>query len=228
MNNSKLFLVIYVIAAILVLTAELMSLTTLNLFSKPVLMISLIGWFASSTSRAAHPAYFLIAWALFFAWLGDVFLMFQTSQPTFFIFGLGAFLISHLFYIVINRKLRIDQNADSSNKPRLARYNFFLLLICLSLITVLQPNLSEMVVPVVIYAFTITFMTISAMHRYGKTNNSSFWMVMIGALLFMISDSTIALNKFMEPIPYARIIIMITYITAQFMIVKGFVNHVKE
>jgi uncharacterized membrane protein YhhN len=42
-----------------------------------------------------------------------------------------------------------------------------------------------------------------------------------GALLFLLSDSLIAENKFNSPVPNARIIIMVTYIGGQFLIVKG-------
>lgn len=229
MNKSKIALFFFVTIALLHMSSIVLSLDRLNMYTKPFLMVILLIYFLVSTKKNKHPAYLLIIGALIFAWLGDVFLMFQIKHSIFFMLGLGVFLVSHVLYITSNRRLRKELNLLELSKPRLARYNFFLLLICSSLLMVLIPRLdNKMLLPVIVYAVTITYMTITAMHRYGKTNTSSFWLVMIGALLFMFSDSTLAFNKFVEPIPKARIIIMSTYIIAQYFIIEGFIKHVKE
>ena len=41
---------------------------------------------------------------------------------------------------------------------------------------------------------------------------------MVGALLFILSDTTLALNKFRAPVPQRDLIIMSTYYAAQFLI----------
>ena len=38
--------------------------------------------------------------ALLFSWVGDILLMFESERINFFLFGLLAFLIAHVFYIV--------------------------------------------------------------------------------------------------------------------------------
>ena len=187
-------------------------------------MISLIFYFLSSVNKS-HPAFLVVILALVFSWVGDVALMFQNDNQLFFIIGLAGFLISHALYIISYRKSRTNETNVEISKPRLARYNFFFLLICLTLLMVLRPNLGELLFPVICYAFVLTFMAITAMHRYGRTNQKSFWLVMVGAMLFMASDSTLALNKFMEPIPHAGFIIMLTYISAQYFIVEGLIKH---
>ena len=68
------------------------------------------------------------------------------------------------------------------------------------------------------------FMVLNALFRYGRTTSASFWMVFFGALLFMASDSLLAVNKFMMPIYHAHIWIMLTYISAQFLIVDGLLH----
>jgi uncharacterized membrane protein YhhN len=50
-------------------------------------------------------------------------------------------------------------------------------------------------------------------------------MVFGGATLFMISDSLIAINRFLEPLPRVGIWVMITYIAAQYLILTGLLKH---
>jgi uncharacterized membrane protein YhhN len=68
-------------------------------------------------------------------------------------------------------------------------------------------------------------MVMVALFRFGKTTAGSFAMVFGGAILFMISDSLIAINKFLEPLPQSGFWIMTTYIGAQFLIVRGLLRH---
>jgi uncharacterized membrane protein YhhN len=60
-----------------------------------------------------------------------------------------------------------------------------------------------------------------AMHMFFIKNISAGKWMMVGALLFVISDSTLAINKFYKPFEMAGVIIMLTYGAAQFFIVKG-------
>ena len=82
-----------------------------------------------------------------------------------------------------------------------------------------------MKIPVMIYAMVLIVMVMNAVFRYGRTPLVSFWLVVVGALLFMASDSILAINKFYAAIPSSGPLIMITYITAQFLIVVGIIKH---
>lgn len=70
-------------------------------------------------------------------------------------------------------------------------------------------------------------MGITASKRWGKTDKTSFWYIMMGAFFFIISDSLLAINQFTNLFSLAGFFIMLTYILAQFMIVKGIVVFVK-
>jgi len=41
----------------------------------------------------------------------------------------------------------------------------------------------------------------------------------------MISDSLLAINKFMQPLPLSGLAIMLTYLLAQYLIVEGVLKH---
>jgi uncharacterized membrane protein YhhN len=47
------------------------------------------------------------------------------------------------------------------------------------------------------------------------------WYILIGAVLFVSSDSLVAFNKFYHPLVLSSFIIMITYLIAQYLIVSG-------
>jgi uncharacterized membrane protein YhhN len=82
-----------------------------------------------------------------------------------------------------------------------------------------------MQIPVLVYTIVLMLMGIFSLNRYDLTPILSFRMVLVGACLFIISDSMIALNRFGFPFDYAGFWIMLTYILAQWCIVRGLLVH---
>jgi len=68
-------------------------------------------------------------------------------------------------------------------------------------------------------------MVFTAYLRRGRTSTHSYWLVLIGALLFMASDSILAINLFGEGFDFDRPLIMVTYIGGQGLIVVGVARH---
>ena len=89
----------------------------------------------------------------------------------------------------------------------------------------LFPQLGEMLLPVTLYTLTIFLMVIMAIFRLNRTSTISFYLVFSGAIIFLISDSMIAINKFMVPILYERVLVISTYMMAQFLIIIGLAEH---
>ena len=154
--------------------------------------------------------------ALLFSWTGDLLLMFQGNDPLFFLLGLSSFLTAHIFYIIFFHRVRIEEEVKG---------NLWLVLLVavyyIALIALLSPYLKDMKLPVRVYGVVISFMLMLALHmRFIKNKIAGIWM-MSGALLFILSDSTLAINKFYRPFEFAGVIIMLTYGLAQFFIVEG-------
>jgi uncharacterized membrane protein YhhN len=191
-------------------------------FFKPAIVIMLFGYYASESQQ--YNFSFLVA--LLFGWIGDVLLMFTNEGELFFILGLLAFLIGHLFFILTFRQFTWDQKSNLLPTQKV-RYIFPILLAGTGLITILYPKLGDLKIPVVIYAIVLMLMASFALLRIGRTSRKSLIWVFIGALLFMLSDSLLAINKFHSSIPMASIAIMTTYIAAQYMIVTGILKHPK-
>jgi uncharacterized membrane protein YhhN len=68
----------------------------------------------------------------------------------------------------------------------------------------------------------ISLMFISA---YFRKRVDGYYYVIIGAAIFIVSDSLIAINKFVSPFLYSNELVLITYIFAQFLIVFGFTKY---
>jgi uncharacterized membrane protein YhhN len=76
-------------------------------------------------------------------------------------------------------------------------------------------------VPVIVYTIVILGMLGAALNRYGKVNGVSYMLVSLGAFLFVLSDSMLAINLFYENFDFARILIMGSYVIAQYFIAIG-------
>lgn len=194
----------------------------LQYITKPLLMPVLALYFLSQTVRTVNRLEVWIFGALFFSWVGDVLLMFQDTIPDFFLFGLGAFLVAHIFYIGFFHKVRVQEGI---------RGRFILLLpVALyyaGLVIWLSPYLGDMALPVKIYGLIISFMLMLALHMRHSRNKKAGSLLVTGALLFVISDSVLAINKFYQPFGQAGLVIMLTYGLAQLLIVKGAVEYLR-
>lgn len=194
-------------------------------FAAKPLLIPLLGfYFYSQTDTTAYP--WLRKWtilSLFFSWAGDVLLMFQIRNEIFFLAGLSAFLLAHVFYIVVFHKIWVKENVK-----RNLWFLFIIVLYYAVLIGWLSPYLGDKKLPVRIYGLVISFMFLLAMHMLYINNKMAGRLMMIGALLFVISDSVLAINKFYHSFDYADIIIMLTYGFAQFLIVTGLIRYLKQ
>lgn len=218
---NRIALVIFVLIGTVHLIAVTGNLEWLVFVSKPLIMISLMIYYLTGVARRNM----LFLTAIFFCWLGDVLLMFQQQQALFFLLGLAAFLAGHVLYVICYRKFRWPQGVNELLVTQKIRYAMPVVIAGSGLVAILFPNLGDLTVPVIVYAFVISLMTLQALFRFGFTTNASFVLVFIGAIFFMISDSLLAINKFMQPLPFAGLAIMLTYILAQYLIVEGVLRH---
>lgn len=88
--------------------------------------------------------------------------------------------------------------------------------------------MDELRIPVAMYALAIGTKAIAALMQKGKTSENSFFLDYTGALLFIISDTTIAITKFSYGFGAAGFLIMLTYMLAQYLIARGIITHQKD
>ena len=206
---------IIVLAEIFLMNIE--SVSSLHYFTKPLIVGSLIAYFIPNSKHLNKSTKNLTLLALIFSVIGDMFLMYTDEYPNYFTSGLVAFLLAHIMYILVFLKKR---------NPKVKPYGFIALIILYGsiLFYVLKNGLGNMLIPVLVYMLVILIMATTAFWRKGNVNKQSFYLVFIGALFFIFSDSLIALDKFYIPITLARTGIIITYAFAQLLIVSGIIK----
>ena len=218
---KKNWLFVFAIALIANLVGVYLKNEILIYITKPFIVISLILYFLSATAGITNGLKKLITVALFFSLLGDVLLMFESSDKNFFLFGLVAFLSAHVFYIISFKKI------STGEKLRLKWLLILPVLIYYGgLMYLLNPHLGDMLWAVRVYGFVISTMFLLALHMLFIKNKRAGKLMMFGALLFVASDSILAINKFYLPFEFAGIFIMLTYGLAQLLITLGAANYV--
>lgn len=155
--------------------------------------------------------------ALILSGTGDVLLAIEFNNS--FVFGLGAFLCAHIVFMLLFARFISQQNAI----PKLIGCGIVLLYATFMLTKVL-PEQMVMRIAVICYLTVISLMTIVAI--WCAKSSTKFFV--IGAVIFVISDSFIAWNMFHSPIAHNSYWVMSTYYLAQFLIVVGVVQVASE
>jgi uncharacterized membrane protein YhhN len=157
--------------------------------------------------------------ALLFSWAGDILLETKIPHGSLFVPGLIAFLLAHIMYITVF----VSTPGSGTSRINPALQLIPLVLYGILLLIVLNKDLGSMKIPVIIYSLVILTMVYTAAGRYGKAEPQSYWLVLAGAILFLISDSALAINKFSYPFRLSSLVVMSTYAAAQLLIVAGYI-----
>ena len=215
MNNQTKILIptiLFFIAAIADVYGIISANETIKTIAKPMLLTLLVVVYLASVKK---PIFWYVL-GMFFCFVGDVLLMFNGAN--FFMYGLSAFLFGHVVYIKVTSSFLPNDLTVKMISSAFPFVVFFAVLMYL-----IYPNLGEMLIPVAVYGITIsTFGSVALLNYRNEKSTENLWLL-VGALLFILSDSLIALNKFYEPHDIYGVSIMITYILAQFLICKAMI-----
>lgn len=215
MKNSTLFK-IYVAFSAVYLLILFLGHENLNFFLKPILIpILIFGVYFYKN----FPTKNILLTALIFSWIGDVILLFSDISEIYFILGLVSFLISHIVYCILFNR----QTKRNLKKNSIAIGIGTILIACylIGMLSVLLPSLGDLKIPVIVYASVISIMLLFAYNGLLNWNEPGNKLVFSGAVVFVISDSILAINKFYNPIEKSSFFIMLTYLVAQYLIVIG-------
>ena len=217
------FLVVAGVVAVIDWTAVARGDTRLEYLAKPGVLVALVA--ACAVLPAAHTDLVDRKWwfvaALVLCLAGDVLLMLPQDL---FVAGLGAFLIGHVLYIV-----GLLQAPSPPGVPPFAFSTTGLVVAALVGIaygavpaTLIFRSLARsgqraLIAPVAVYLVVILSMAVLAA-------NVGVPAALAGAALFVVSDTILALNRFVRPIPQGHVAVHVTYHLAQGLLVLSLLN----
>ena len=163
----------------------------------------------------------MIILAFLFSWVGDMFLMMAHTNELLFYAGVGGFFFAQIFYIITFLKVSGDQTIVGYLKCNPVWIIPFIIYLGIMLL-ILKPGMEGVMVPIItVYAISLIAMSAAALNRKFRVGQQSFKLVFIGSVFFVISDSMIAINKFAFAFERASFFIILTYLIAQYMIMRG-------
>ena len=212
MNKIKVFFFAFVLVSILDIIGIIFKIPSLIFIFKPLILPSLLVLYVKSVSKRNR----IYIMALIFSFFGDVFLLF--SGELYFIIGLVSFLIAHFLFIKI-----VVARIQKTPIVRIISSVILFFMVFSLLIFVLKNSLGELLIPVIIYGLTISTFGAVSLIDYLNTNSKKSLLMLIGASVFIVSDAVLAINKFYESVHIFEIIVMITYVLAQYLIYRSLI-----
>jgi len=176
-------------------------------FFKPltVLCIIAVAFILPGPADARYRTAILVG--LFCSIAGDVFLMLPGDR---FLPGLASFLLAHLVYLVAFT----SGVAFGAAPPLLLPYA----VLGAAMLWLLWARLGSLRGPVVVYLGVIVLMAWQAASRAAALGSCGAMLAAIGAALFVLSDASLAWNRFYRPFRAAQAVILSTYYAAQLLI----------
>ncbi|MGE0636998.1 MAG: lysoplasmalogenase [Bacteroidia bacterium] len=241
--NSPLILRYLIFSVSLIeLYAEFIHDSQLVFFTKPLVLPLIALYFFTSVKGSLTAVHKLMLAAFLFSWFGDIFLMLtpETAADTtimgisknknYFLGGLTSFLVTQILFITsYSKSVTVASSPTPLKKLYYLPFFIFWIIMLAVILPPLQSNEEKQAatIPVIIYSGVLVSMAATALSRYGKTTAQSFRLTFIGACIFLISDSLIAINflALSEPTYYAGFTIFSTYVIAEYLIAEGILKH---
>lgn len=203
--NSILLILIFLSAVLVILTGRWDKKNLFYIF-KPLttLLIILLCYLQEPQIPPVYQK--LILAGLFFSLFGDIFLMLPKD---YFLQGLISFFIAHIFYLLAFLKgvgwiINI--------------YMVVGVLICyLTLMIRILPQ-GKLTLPILLYGAILALLLAQAGGRFIVFPQQSMLLALAGTILFALSDSFLAYNRFVERIAHEEILVLGGYFSAQVLI----------
>ncbi len=183
-----------------------------RMITKPMVVGSLLVFFL--LQKVDRKTRILVTTALVLSIIGDMQLIYAGEYDYLFVGGLIAFLLAHVMYIVLFSR---DRNKDIGVLAPLLILSVYAVFI----FWYLSDSLNHFKLPVAAYIITILIMILFAYLRNDPITHNGYIFIVAGALLFVFSDSIIAITRFKSDIPYSGILVMLIYGIAQLFMLLG-------
>ena len=187
--------------------------------TKPLLMPTLAGSLATDARAARSPLRTSTLLAQAGGWGGDVALLGSGTRP--FLVGVGSFALGHAAYLAGFWRHRAAAPIVTDPGARLVAGTWLLTAPALAVLAARQHR--ELGLPVLGYATVLAATTAAAAHLDPALSPAGRRLTAAGAALFLVSDSLLAVRKFVlaDPPPALESAVMATYISAQLLLREG-------
>jgi len=198
---------------------------------KPLAMVLVTLWTLNAAGWAVESLIFKLVFAQVFGLAGDIFLLLNARW---FLMGLGAFLLGHLVYILMMGSqiiAAVEKTGLPSNWARWLAAGFvvwgLLLAVFYKIIAPKSPRLTMPLmlwIPIQVYGWILSGLVVMSILLIATMERVTIGLIilLVGTLLFFLSDSLLAYDRFKRKMPRVRVWIMITYHLAQFTLAAGF------
>jgi uncharacterized membrane protein YhhN len=213
----SLWLILAFIFAALEIVAVSRNLQRLEYIVKSAVLICLFLWLYSSTGLQGNALWFGLG--LVFSLMGDVLLI---SSERLFLFGLIAFLLTHITYLT--GFFEADLNITVWSLILAVIITMSISRLLRSIVGAMQIRGEKgLVLPVITYGTVISMMLFAAISTLfnPRWKPGSALLVSLGALLFCASDAILAWNKFVTPIKHGRVLNISLYYLGQIGLIAG-------
>ena len=189
--------------------------------SRPSVIAALIAWLWQNNGLNVPLIWFAIGLA--FSLAGDIFLMLPREQ---FILGLVSFLFAHISYLIGLNQEPPPLNLASLILGTLVTMTFIGLYRRIAA-GLKASGQNALKLPVLIYSIAISLMLLSALLTLVRTDWSitTAYLISAGAILFFISDTFLAWNRFVSPLRHCRLRVLVSYHLGQILITIGAALH---
>ena len=225
--DKKRFLLVFLPVSVLALVADHFSLNFLFLISKPVPAL-LCSWFTFSQVKAngyGRDVQKFIVLAFLMCGIGDVLLSIDTENPNsngWFLAGMLGFALAHVGFIgSLVSGVPVSAIKDKRHWGQLATATL-ILVFGAEFFILNREYFGSLMLPVLVYCALLVTTAISAAMRMLHHGKESYFSILSGALLFMISDALLATVIFTDHFDRADILVLPFYFSAIGLLAYGF------
>ncbi len=171
---------------------------------KPLTTLLVIGVAAALPATGDYRLWVLTALVL--SLFGDVFLMFgdgARASDRAFLAGLGSFLLAHVAFVCAF--------VQDLRAPELPGWLAVVVFYAVALMLVVLPRAGALKLPVLVYGLVLAAMVFAAAARHASFADAAALRALLGALLFLVSDSLLACRRFVGRYRGAQALILSTY-----------------
>ncbi len=180
--------------------------------------VALIVWLSAANRTPLGMLAALTTVGIAFGFLGDLFMANIFRQTNHILFGMAAFAVGHVLYMLGFREIAVQFALHDLGNYALALGGAWLLALILWRVLVYTPQGGAMQYAALIYALFLASMAAFALGI--AMQRGDFFGLALGGLLFLLSDTLIAAQLFARrAFPFISDLVWATYIAAQTLIV---------